>query len=78
MVTTRQVLHLVDTDLLVDDFTEFNFDGKYAINNWSSIRVRYSMKDQSDESETLKFDGIDDNGGREDRNDFRVIYYTNF
>ena len=49
-----------------DDFSEFNFDGKYAINSWSKIRVRYSIKDQTDTSD------------REDRDDFRVIYYTNF
>jgi hypothetical protein len=67
-----------DTSLLVDDFTELNIDAKYTINDWSKIRVRYSMKDQSDDSETLRFDGIDGNGGREDRDDFRIIYYMNF
>ena len=49
-----------------DDFSEFNFDGNYAINSWSKLRVRYSIKDQTDTA------------SREDRNDFRVIYYTNF
>lgn len=67
-----------DTDKLVDDFTEFNLDAKYTINDWSKIRVRYSIKDQSDASEALRFDGIDGNGGREDRDDFRVQYYMNF
>jgi len=67
-----------DTLMLFDDFTEFNLDLKYTINDWSKIRVRYSMKDQSDESEALRFDGIDGNGGREDRDDFRIIYYMNF
>jgi len=67
-----------DTALLIDDFTEFNFDAKYTINDWSKIRVRYSIKDQSKESEALRFDGIDGNGGREDRDDFRIIYYMNF
>jgi len=67
-----------DTDLLVDDFTELNIDAKYTINEWSKIRVRYSRKDQSDESEALRFDGVDGNGGREDRDDFRIIYYMNF
>jgi len=67
-----------DTNLLVDDFTEFNLDLKYTINDWSKIRVRYSMKDQSDASEALRYDGIDGNGGREDRDDFRIIYYMNF
>ena len=67
-----------DTPLLVDDFTEFNLDAKYTINDWSKIRVRYSIKDQSDASEALRYDGIDKNGGREDRDDFRIIYYMNF
>jgi len=49
-----------------DDFSEFNFDGKYAINSYSKIRVRYSIKDQTDTSD------------REDRDDFRIIYYMNF
>ena len=67
-----------DTQFLYDDFTEFNLDLKYAINDWSAIRVRYSIKDQSDASEALRYDGIDGNGGREDRDDFRIIYYMNF
>jgi len=67
-----------DTDKLVDDFSELNIDAKYTINDWSKIRVRYSMKNQSDASEKLRFDGIDGNGGREDRDDFRIIYYMNF
>ena len=50
----------------VDDFSEFNFDGKYTINDWSKIRIRYSIKNQTDTST------------REDRDDFRVIYYMNF
>ena len=64
---------------LRDDFTEFNFDGKYSINDWSKIRVRYSIKDQSAESEANR-GGTNANGstGREDRDDFRVIYYMNF
>jgi len=68
-----------DNGNLRDDFTEFNFDGKYAINDWSKIRVRYSIKDQSDASEANR-DGVNPNGstGREDRNDFRIIYYMNF
>ncbi len=67
-----------DTPLLIDDFTEFNLDAKYKINDWSKIRVRYSIKDQSSESEALRYDSIDGNGGREDRDDFRIIYYMNF
>jgi hypothetical protein len=49
----------------VDDFSEFNFDGQYAINDWSALRLRYSIKNQTDAST------------REDRNDLRVIYYIN-
>ena len=49
-----------------DDFTEMNIDAKYALTDYSKIRVRYSIKDQSDESD------------REDRDDFRIIYYLNF
>jgi hypothetical protein len=67
-----------NTNLLVDDFAEFNLDAKYTINDWSKIRVRYSIKNQSNASETLRYDGIDGNGGREDRDDFRIIYYMNF
>lgn len=67
-----------DTPLLVDDFSEFNLDAKYTINDWSKLRVRYSIKDQSKASEALRYDGIDGNGGREDRDDFRIIYYMNF
>ncbi len=67
-----------DTDLLVDDFTELNIDAKYTINSYSKIRVRYSKKDQSSASEKLRFDDVDGNGGREDRDDFRIIYYMSF
>lgn len=67
-----------DTDKLVDDFAEFNLDAEYTINAWSKLRVRYSIKDQSNASEALRFDATDDNGGREDRDDFRIIYYMNF
>ena len=68
-----------DNGNLRDDFSEFNFDGKYTLNDWSKIRVRYSMKNQSDESEANR-GGVNPNGstGREDRNDFRVIYYMSF
>ncbi len=53
-------------DYVRDDFTEINFDVKYKINDFSKIRVRYSIKDQTDTSD------------REDRDDFRVIYYASF
>ncbi|MFC2073544.1 OprD family outer membrane porin, partial [Campylobacterota bacterium] len=55
-----------DEGKTVDDFSEFNFDGQYTINDWSAFRVRYSIKDQTDTST------------REDRDDLRVIYYLNF
>jgi len=68
-----------DDGNLRDDFSEFNFDGKYTINDWSKIRVRYSIKNQSNASEANR-GGVNPNGstGREDRNDFRIIYYMNF
>ena len=49
-----------------DDFSEMNIDAKYKLSSNSKIRVRYSLKDQTDESD------------REDRDDFRIIYYLNF
>jgi hypothetical protein len=49
-----------------DDFSEFNFDGKYAFTEASKLRVRYSYKDQKAGS------------SRESRQDFRIIYYLNF
>ncbi len=64
-----------DTDKLVDDFSEFNLDLKYRINSWSRLRISYSMKNQSDASERLLMAG---KGGREDRNDLRIICYINF
>jgi len=55
-----------DSGYVRDDFTEMNIDAKYKINNISKLRVRYSQKDQSSSSD------------REDRDDFRIIYYLNF
>ena len=49
-----------------DDFSEMNIDVKYKIDDNSKVRVRYSLKDQTDAAD------------REDRDDFRVIYYLNF
>jgi len=49
-----------------DTFTEANLDVKYQISEVSKLRVRYSIKDQDDESD------------REDRDDFRIIYYYDF
>ena len=64
-----------DTQKLVDDFSEFNFDLKYKINYWSKLRISYSVKNQTDASERLLHAG---EGGREDRNDLRIIYTMNF
>ena len=64
-----------DTQALVDDFSEFNFDLKYTINHWSKLRISYSAKNQSDASEELLRLG---RGGREDRNDLRFIYTIDF
>ena len=64
-----------NTERLVDDFSEFNFDVMYTINKYSKLRLSYSFKDQSDASEKLLLSG---EGGREDRNDLRVIYSINF
>ncbi len=49
-----------------DDFSEMNIDAKYKLSDNSKIRVRYSIKDQTDTA------------SREDRDDFRIIYYMNF
>ncbi len=49
-----------------DDFSESYTDIKYKLTSNSKMRVRYSIKNQSSESD------------REDRDDFRVIYYLNF
>ena len=57
-----------------DDFSEFNFDGQYAINSYSSIRIRYSFKNQTDES----IYNIPDPRDVQDRDDFRILYYLNF
>ena len=64
-----------DTEQLVDDFSEFNFDLKYRINSWSRLRISFSMKNQTAASERLLMAG---KGGREDRNDLRIIYRINF
>ncbi len=54
---------------LKDDFTESNLDCNYALNTQHKLRVRYSIKDETDEANAL---------GYEDRTDFRVIYYYSF
>ena len=50
----------------IDTFKEFNLDAKYKLSKASKVRVRYSNKDQ------------DASSAREDRDDFRIIYYHNF
>lgn len=59
----------------VDDFTEYLVDLKYRLNDYSKFRLRASLKDQSKRSEELLHKGL---GGREDREDLRLIYYLNF
>ena len=49
-----------------EDFNEYNLDTTYKINDWSKVRVRLSMKDQSSAS------------GDNDSTDGRVIYYVKF
>jgi hypothetical protein len=51
---------------VTDDYVEYQTDLIYQINNSSKVRIRYSLKDQTAES------------NREDRNDLRVIYYYAF
>jgi hypothetical protein len=55
-----------DTGYARDDFSEMNIDAKYKLTNNSKLRVRYSIKDQTETA------------SREDRDDFRIIYYLNF
>jgi hypothetical protein len=54
---------------VTDDFSEYNADINYAFNKQNKLRVRYSLKDESDEANALN---------KEDRTDFRVIYYYSF
>jgi hypothetical protein len=49
-----------------DTYKEFNLDAKYKLSKASKIRLRFSNKDQDKKS------------NREDRDDFRIIYYHNF
>ncbi len=50
----------------LDSFSEFNFDTQYTFSNAMKLRVRYSIKDQDESSD------------REDRDDFRIIFYYDF
>jgi len=49
-----------------DTYKEFNLDAKYKLSKASKIRLRSSNKDQ------------DKSSAREDRDDFRIIYYYDF
>ncbi len=57
---------MADSGYDIDDYVETNLDLKYQINSYSKIRVRYSLKDQTSSS------------SKDDRDDFRIIYYINF
>ncbi len=50
----------------LDTFSEFNIDAQMSFSEAARIRFRYSLKDQDNSSD------------RQDRNDFRVIFYYNF
>ncbi|MFW5425631.1 MAG: hypothetical protein ACKE8G_02140 [Methylophagaceae bacterium] len=52
----------------VDEYGEFNLDAKYNFTDVSSVRLRYSMKNQEHEDAT----------GRYDRDDLRLYYYHTF
>lgn len=52
----------------IDEYAEYNLDAKYAITDVSSVRLRYSVKDQVHE----------DADGRYDRTDLRLYYYHKF
>ncbi len=52
----------------VDEYGEFNLDAKYNLTDVSSVRLRYSTKDQVHEDAT----------GRYDRDDLRLYYYHSF
>ena len=64
-----------DTKERVDDFSEYILDLKYIINHRSEFRIRASLKDQSNASESLLARNA---GGREDRSDLRIIYNIAF
>ena len=55
-----------DDGYLRDIFTETYIDTSYKLNDYSNVRLRYSIKNQAS------------NSTREDRNDFRIIYYISF
>ncbi len=52
-----------------DEFKQTAFDVKYAINSWSSLRIRYSDQDYSKWGESK---------GKIDSTDFRTIYRIKF
>ena len=52
-----------------NDFTEFNFDTTYALNDWSKFRVRYANKNVSSAANSV---------GQYDVQDFRLMYCIRF
>lgn len=64
-----------DENEVKDDFSEFNLDANYAINDISKLRVRYSIKNESSAAEETAVAGT---YPYVDQNDFRIIYYLSF
>ncbi len=59
-----------------DDFAETMIDAWYKVNNLNKLRVRYSIKDETNKASAY---GIANNRtGYDDRIDFRVVYYYSF
>ncbi len=58
-----------------DDFSEFNLDTNYVINDISKLRVRYSIKNETSDAEKTVVSGA---YPYVDQTDFRVIYYVSF
>ena len=63
------------TQKRIDDFTEYTIKLHHKINSWSTFKMIVNIRDQSNASEKLFSQG---KGGREDRNDIRVIYSLTF
>ncbi len=64
-----------DENEVKDDYSEFNLDANYAINDISKLRVRYSIKNESSAAEETAVAGT---YPYVDQNDFRIIYYLSF
>lgn len=65
-----------------DDFSETMFDGWYIFNPSNKLRLRYSLKDESNKAneygKTLAAWNTSKTTGYEDRKDLRIIYYYSF